>query len=314
MKKKILCLLLTALCICGCSVQKMDEIGDDTGSSEPVVTEEVSEEKPEETAAPEETLEPAILVYYDAEGNRFEMIIDSRVEKHPYDWKKLEHTLGSPKLPESYKDDTYKTRKGVDVSHHNGVIDWNQVKKAGYDFAFLRLGYRGYGKEGKLMVDREFQSSFKNARAAGIDLGVYFFSQAINEKEAIEEAKLVLTELNNSKLELPVVFDPEFIKTDTARTDDVTKAQFTRNTIAFCEEIKKAGYQPAIYSNLYCEDHMFDLSQLSDYPIWYADYKEEPQTPYRFTYWQYSEKGEVPGIPGDADLNLEFVKKKKSKK
>ena len=297
----ILCLVLTAHVCSGCTLKKMDDL-------EPVAkTEPPATEKPEATKGPE------ILVYYDVQGNRYEMVIDDRVGKHPYDIKKIVHTPDNPKVFESYDDGVYVSRKGVDVSHHNGEIDWEKVKKAGYEFAFLRLGYRGYGKEGKLLVDKEFQSSFKKARAAGIDLGVYFFSQAINEEEAIEEAELVLTELNDSKLELPVVYDPEYIKEDEARTDGLSKEQFTKNTLAFCKVIKDAGYRPAIYSNLYCEDHMFDLSQLEEYPLWYADYRPEPQTPYRFTYWQYSESGKVPGIHGDADLNVEFVKKKKKK-
>lgn len=272
------------------------------------------EQETETTEAPD-TAEPVptpeTLIYYDVEGNRYEMVIDDRVTKHPYDWTYLTHTPGGKKLPEDYDDGTYTIRHGVDVSHHNGAIDWEKVKKAGYKFAFLRLGYRGYGGEGKLCVDNEFQSSFKKARAAGIDLGVYFFSQAVNEAEAREEADLVLRELNNSKLELPVVFDPEYIREDTARTDGVSKEQFTKNTLAFCKKIEKAGYQPAIYSNLYCEDHMFDLSQLEAYPIWYADYRPEPQTPYRLTYWQYSESGDVPGVSGKCDLDVEFILKKK---
>ncbi len=300
----ILCLILTGVSGSGCTLQKMDQIPSLTKE-----TESPKEDK-EESKEPDETEGPEILVYYDAQGNRYEMVIDERVTKHPYDLKKMLHSAGSPKYIESYDDGVYTIRKGVDVSHHNGSIDWKKVKKAGYDFAFLRLGYRGYGKEGKLLVDKEFQSSFKKARAAGIDLGVYFFSQAINEEEAVEEAQLVLTELNDSKLELPVVYDPEYIREDEARTDNVTKEQFTKNTLAFCKVIKDAGYQPAIYSNLYCEDHMFDLSQLEAYPLWYADYRAEPQTPYRFTFWQYSEKGKVPGIHGDADLNVEFIKKK----
>ena len=304
----ILCFLSFSVMLSGCDLQKMSDVGKPSEEK----TGEKTEKKEEESAEPEKTEGPVIVVYYDAQGNRYEMVVDDRVTKHDYDWTKLEHTTGSPKRVAGYDDGTYTIRQGVDVSHHNGTIDWKRAKKAAnLEFAFLRLGYRGYGKEGKLMVDNEFQSSFKRARAAGLDLGVYFFSQAINEKEAVEEAKLVLRELNNSKLELPVVYDPEYIRDDEARTDNVTKEQFTKNTLAFCKEIEKAGYQPAIYSNLYCEDNMFDLSQLEDYPIWYADYKNEPQTPYRFTYWQYSESGDVPGIPGKVDLNVEFIRKKK---
>ena len=122
---------------------------------------------------------------------------------------------------------------------------------------------------------------------------------------------LTLTELNNSKLDLPVFFDPELITNDKARTDGLSGKQFTQNTIAYCERIREAGYQPAIYSNLYWEARLFDLYELRDYPIWYADYQAVPQTPYDFKFWQYSESGSVGGITGGTDLDVMFVKKKK---
>lgn len=271
-----------------------------------------TKEKKEKDTLAEETKRPEFILYVDAQGNEHEMILEPGVEKHPYDWTKLKHKKGSDSI--RYDDGTYTIRKGVDTSHHNGTIDWEKVKNAGYTFAFLRLGYRGYGKDGSLNVDKEFQSGFKAARKAGMKLGVYFFSQAVNEQEAIEEAELVLTELNHSKLDLPVVYDPELIDGDDARTDSVTGEQFTKNTIAFCEKIKKAGYKPAVYSNLFWESEIFTMAELNDYPIWYADYQEAPQTPYRFTFWQYSESGDVPGIAGGADLNVQFIRKKKKNK
>ncbi|MBO6108780.1 MAG: glycoside hydrolase family 25 protein [Eubacterium sp.] len=301
--------------ITGCSLRKMTDIGsdiyrsinkDNSDDKKKSDKNDASKDKGNEGSSGVET-----ITYRDVEGNEFVMDVDPDVKKHDYDLSKLKHREGSDKI--SFDDGKYTIRKGVDVSHHNGVVDWEKVKKAGYTFAFLRLGYRGYGKDGQLMVDREFQSSFKRARAAGMKLGVYFFSQAINEKEAVEEAKLVLRELNNSKLDLPVVFDPENIKNDEARTDNVDGDQFTKNTLAFSKVIKEAGYKPAIYCNMHWEDQMLDLGQLSDLPIWYADYCAKPQTPYRFTFWQYSESGKVDGISGNADLNVWFVKTGKNK-
>ena len=104
-----------------------------------------------------------------------------------------------------------------------------------------------------------------------------------------------------------MVYDPELIRDDVARTDEVTGEQFTANTIAFCEKIKEAGYQPMIYSNMVWESELFDLKQLEDYPIWYADYEPVPQTPYHFQMWQYTEKGTVDGITGIVDRNVWFV-------
>ena len=137
-------------------------------------------------------------------------------------------------------------------------------------------------------------------------MGVYFFSQAVNEKETLEEAAFVLKTLEGYELGLPVVFDPERIRDDEARTDEVSGEQFTKNTVLFCEKMKEAGYQPMIYSNLVWAAYEFDMKDLEAYPIWYADYESVPQTPYRFTFWQYSERGQVDGIEGNVDLNVQF--------
>ena len=193
---------------------------------------------------------------------------------------------------------------GVDVSHHQGDIDWDAVKSAGYDFAILRIGYRGYGKEGTLNQDREFENYYKGARDAGLMVGVYFFAQAINEDEAKEEADFVLEILSGRELDLPVVYDPESILDDEARTDDVSGEQFTANTGVFCETIAADGYKPMIYANMLWEAFELDLEQLSEYPLWYADYEPVPQTPYDFVIWQYTNEGSVPGISGVCDLDI----------
>lgn len=172
------------------------------------------------------------------------------------------------------------------------------IKVLNYEFAILRIGYRGYGEEGTLNADEKFEQNMENARKAGIDVGVYFFSQAVNEEEAKEEADFVLEHLKGQELQMPVVYDPEHILEDEARTDDVTGEQFTQNAKVFCKEIEKAGYDAMIYSNMLWEAYELDLEKLLDYPVWYADYEELPQTPYRFSMWQYSSTGSVAGIEG----------------
>ena len=108
---------------------------------------------------------------------------------------------------------------------------------------------------------------------------------------------------------MPVVYDPEHILEDEARTDGVTGEQFTQNAKVFCKEIEEAGYDTMIYSNMLWEAYELDLEKLLDYPVWYADYEELPQTPYRFSMWQYSSTGSVPGIEGNVDLNIQLLKK-----
>ncbi len=246
------------------------------------------------------------LRFVDSWGDWHSMTVNPNVEKHPYDWSRLTNIEDEIKYE---GDERYSIRKGIDASEHQGIIDWEKVSSDGYEFAMLRIGYRGYGTAGSLHVDAVFHENITGAKAAGLDVGVYFFSQAVNEEETLEEAALVLENLKGYELELPVVFDPERIRNDTARTDDVSGEQFTKNTVLFCEKMKEAGYQPMIYSNLVWEAFEYDMEQLADYPIWYADYEAAPQTPYRFTFWQYSEKGRVDGIDGAVDLNVQFCEK-----
>lgn len=251
-----------------------------------------------------QVLDGEILEFVDAWGEWHETEIDPAIRKHDYNWSCLTNTEAGIQYA---GDERYTIRKGIDVSEHQGDIDWGQVKAAGYDFAFLRIGYRGYGEQGTLCADAKFQQNIVNAHNAGVEVGVYLFSQAVSEDEALQEAGLVLEQLQGHSLELPVVFDPERIRDDAARTDNVTGEQFTKNTVLFCEKMKEAGYQPMIYSNMVWEAFEYDMEALADYPIWYADYEPVPQTPYYFSFWQYSEKGSVDGIAGNVDLNVQFL-------
>ena len=208
-----------------------------------------------------------------------------------------------------YDDPRYEVQQGIDVSRHNGDVDFMAVKAAGFDFVILRGAYRGYGEDGALHIDELFSENLRKASEAGLDIGVYVFSQAITEAEALEEAELIISELNGVRLSLPVVFDPESIQDDEARTDHVSGEQFTKNTLVFCERIKEAGYEPMIYSNMIWEADVLDLSRLKQYPIWYADYEDIPQSPYWFSMLQYAEDGTAPGVEGIVDLNIRFQKK-----
>ena len=249
--------------------------------------------------------EEKILEFVDAFWNPYKVKINHDIARKKYRDKNFSYKEGKM----IYKDDKYSSRLGVDVSHHQGKIDWEKVKEDGYEFAIIRIGYRGYGTEGTLKLDNRFHENIKDAQRAGLDVGVYFFAQAINEEEALEEAEFVLKHLKGYKLELPVAYDPESILYDEARTDDVTGEQFTKNAKVFCKRIRKAGYEPMIYSNMLWEAYELDLEKLSDYPIWYADYEPLPQTPYDFVMWQYTSSGTVDGIKGRVDLNIQFVGK-----
>ncbi|MBQ8123979.1 MAG: glycoside hydrolase family 25 protein [Ruminococcus sp.] len=195
---------------------------------------------------------------------------------------------------------------GVDISEHQGQIDWQQVKDAGVSFAMIRAGYRTYGG-GVITMDESFTENIEGAIAAGLDVGVYFFSQAISTEEAIEEADAVLDAISGYNITYPVVYDWELIYDDSARTDDVSVDTLADCCISFCERVKSAGYNPMIYQNKLTTMYKLDLPRVKDYDFWLAEYGTEPTYYYDFKMWQYSSTGTVPGISGQVDLNLSFV-------
>lgn len=201
-------------------------------------------------------------------------------------------------------------RYGIDVSAHQGEIDWAAVAGDGVEFAFLRIGYRGYSA-GALNLDGQFEANYAGAREQGIDVGVYFFSQAISEEEAREEARQVLSWLEGKEIQCPIVYDWEHIEEDTARTDSVDGETVTACARAFCEEIREAGYDPMIYCNGMLGYLSYDLTQLEDYPLWYAEYEDYPSYAYEVAIWQYTESGTVAGIQGKADRNIWFQTEEK---
>ena len=168
------------------------------------------------------------------------------------------------------------------------------------------MGYRGYGSEGKLVTDETFEKNIENATDNDIDVGVYFFSQAVNEEEAIEEANYVLEAIKDYDVTYPVVIDIEEVTDKNARTADMTQQQWTDNCIAFCETIKAAGYTPMIYGNLKTFFIMLDMEQITMYDKWFAQYDTELYFPYEYKIWQYSDSGKINGISTDVDLNVSF--------
>ncbi len=190
---------------------------------------------------------------------------------------------------------------GIDVSSHQGQIDWEKVASAGVRFAIIRLAYRGYGEAGTLVVDERAQENYEGAKAAGLMVGGYIFSQALNEEEAIEEAELVLEITADWELDMPVAFDWEFLHFD-ARTDGMDKSTITDCAIAFCQRLKEGGLKPMLYTGVRMQT--LDMQRVQDYPMWLALYSDTMSYPYWMSYWQYSCTGRVPGVDGDVDLNI----------
>ncbi|MDD3140075.1 MAG: glycoside hydrolase family 25 protein [Lachnospiraceae bacterium] len=246
--------------------------------------------------------EPATFSFVDVKGNEFQAPLLETVAKNNYNYSKLEKNDGLYR----YKDDngTVISKVGIDVSKYQTAIDWNAVKASGIDFVIVRLGYRGYGEAGTLNIDEMFESHIQGATAAGLEVGVYFYSQAINDEEALEEAEFVLAHIEKYNITYPVVFDTEVVKEPDARTLKVDKEQFTSNCIIFCNRILEAGYDTMIYANMTWLAFTLDMTKLEKYDKWYADYNGTPQSPYEYTMWQYTEEGIVNGIEGAVDLNI----------
>ncbi len=193
---------------------------------------------------------------------------------------------------------------GIDVSYVQGEIDWQAVKNAGVDFAILRCGGRGYGESGVLYEDETFEKNAQEALDAGIDIGVYFFSQAITEEEAREEANYTLNLIKDYDIKYPVAFDWEHYEYDDARTDNIDRTTLTNMAREYCTVIGKAGYIPVIYANRSLLYYEYDLAKLADIELWLASYENVPDFYYDFGMWQYSMEGTVDGINGTVDLNV----------
>ena len=210
-----------------------------------------------------------------------------------------------------YEDEHFTSSFGIDVSEFQEEIDWKKVSEDKVEFAYIRVGRRG-ATTGLLYEDEKFEENYKGAKENGIKTGVYFFSQAINEEEAVEEAKWVIDHIKDKELDLPVVFDCEevYLSDEKPRLDGLDKEQHTANTIAFLEEMKKNGYEVMVYTYLYWADTYYDMDQISVYPIWFAQYDADViNLEWPVNIWQYSNNGTINGIKEPTDLNIMFIRK-----
>ena len=221
----------------------------------------------------------------------------------------------NPYVPEDFEEvDGYLTcitgpcSVGIDVSEYQGDIDWEKVKGAGIEFVFIRLGGRGWGMEGNLYADSKAQQYYEGAKAVGLEVGAYFFSQALTVKEAIEEAAYALSLMEGWELDLPLVYDWEYVGSY-ARTAFMRPRTLTNCTLAFCNILQASGVEAMVYFNVSQGEDLLYLEELADYPFWLAMYEAPMNYPYEVEYWQYTEAGTVPGIRGNVDINLRLPQK-----
>ncbi len=254
-------------------------------------------------------LYPEQLIYVDSSGYIFKDI-NKDLAMNDFEDKGFniitEGKNGIPTKVEYYEDDKLVSYTGIDVSKHNGTIDWAKVKAAGIDFAMIRVANRGYGSEGKLLEDDMFEKNAAAANQNKIPVGVYIFSEAITVEEALEEANLVISKIEPYDITYPVVIDIEEIAGDSGRNESLTPAELTDIVLAFCNRIKDAGYTPMLYCNLKGFIGMLEFERLEGIEKWYAYYGDELYFPYDVSIWQYSSSGTVDGINGTVDLNISF--------
>lgn len=200
---------------------------------------------------------------------------------------------------------TANSRVGIDVSKWNGEIDWDKVKNAGVEFAIIRAGYRG-SSTGSLVEDPLFTANMKGAQASGIPVGVYFFTQAVNEVEAVEEASAVLALIREYALEYPVFIDTEGAGGN-GRADELDTETRTLVCEAFCRTIENAGYQAGVYGSRNWYNNRLYTDRLdSRYCIWLAEYRSVPLYQGYYQFWQYTSKGKIDGISGNVDMNISY--------
>ena len=196
---------------------------------------------------------------------------------------------------------------GIDVSKHQGKIDWQQVADSGIEFAMIRVAYRGYGEAGNLMEDPYAKANLQGAADAGLDVGVYLFSQALSPEEAVEEAEFLLSIIEEYRglITLPVVFDWERVNREGSRTEGYEDDRMlTDSTLAFCQRIEEAGFEPMVYFNTFHARNLLHLAEVKQYKFWLALYSDRMRYPYKVDVWQYTDSGIVPGIAGKVDLNV----------
>ena len=252
------------------------------------------EEVPETPAVPEEKEPPKTITY-----NNDTIPVLEDVPVFAYDPKTFYLENGRMHC----SDDRVKLVHGIDVSSHQGAIDWDKVRADGFDFAILRAAYRGY-TAGSLNRDTSFEMNIHGATRAGMDVGVYIFSQAISVEEAIQEADYLLEIIAPYEITGPVVFDWEIIGTKDARTNKVDTETLCAAANAFCLRIAQAGYTPMVYFNSHCGYLKYDLSKIMNYDFWFAQYKNQPDFYYDFQLWQYTSSGRVDGITEKVDLDV----------
>lgn len=264
-----------------------------------------SDTKQEETVQNDPSTDGKHTLVKFADGTEEWVLINPYLTKNTYDFTNLSESANIRKYTENGKKISY---VGADISKHDGEVNFNSMKAAGVDYVMIRLGARGYAT-GQLTLDEYFVENIEAAIEAGLDIGVYFYSQAISQEEANQEANFVVQNLEpyRANIKYPVAFAMEKISNDQARTDTLTREDKTTLANTFLSGIQAAGYVPMLYGNKEYLVKSVDMTQLQNYDVWLSQEQDIPDYPYQYTMWQYTTTGVLNGIKGDANLNICFV-------
>lgn len=287
----------------------LDEVAEEKVSKNPY-TEKAEKEKEADRQREEEARnDPATdgkhTLITNRDGSEEWVLISPYLTKNTLDFTRMEDNAGLKRYMENGRKISY---VGADISKHTGKIHFPSLKAAGIDYVMIRLGSRGYSS-GQIALDENFKENIDGALEAGLDVGIYFYSQAISQDEAVQEANFVVQNLEpyRGKVKYPVAFNMGFVSNDESRIEGLGREDKTNVTISFVEAVKAAGYVPMIYGDKEWLIKEVDLTKLQDYDIWLSQEEDIPDYPYRYAMWQYDTNGILNGIDGGADLNVCFV-------
>ena len=249
------------------------------------------------------TMYPDYFVFYNKDHYEFTPI-DESLPKPNF---KNENIVANEGFLEYQVNGETKSIKGIDVSKYQGDIKWNKVADSGVKYAIIRVGIRGY-ETGKLVLDENFEDNIKGATDAGLDVGVYFVTQATSDAEAREEAAFVLEAIDGYTLKYGVALDIEEVNKEEARTYKLTKDERTQYAKTFVDTVEAAGVKGVIYGNLVTFGRLLNINDLGNYSKWFALYDSKIYFPYEVDMWQYSDSGSIDGIDGKVDVNITFPK------
>lgn len=267
--------------------------------------EKEAERQKEEEARNDPATDGKHTLITNRDGSEEWVLISPYLTKNTFDFTRMEDNAGLKRYMENGRKISY---VGVDISKHTGKIYFPSLKAAGIDYVMIRLGSRGYSS-GQIALDENFKTNIDGALEAGLDVGIYFYSQAVSQDEAVQEANFVVQNLEpyRGKVKYPVAFNMGFVSNDKSRVEGLSREDKTNVTISFAEAVKAAGYVPMVYGDKEWLIKEVDLAKLQDYDIWLSQEEDIPDYPYRYAMWQYDTDGILNGIDGGADLNICFV-------